>query len=91
MGDKEWLVDKAQSFAHTEVNTPEFLAQIDPAASIEKRTSWKQDSDDRYEIVELDSYFPKSLQANIAHYGNNVLSNPVAKALDFLPAYPYNT
>jgi hypothetical protein len=91
MGDREWLVDKAQSFAHTEVNTPEFIAQIDPEASIAKRTSWQQDSDDRYEIVELDSYFPRALQANTAHFGNGVLSDSVAKALDFLPAYPYNT
>ena len=91
MGDREWLVDKAQAFAHTEVNTPEFLAQIDPEASIARRTSWQQNSADRYEIVELNDYFPRSLQANTKHYGDNVLSEPVAKALDFLPAYPYNT
>jgi hypothetical protein len=89
MGDKEWLVDKAQSFAHTEVNTPEFLAQIDPAASIEKRTSWKQDSDDSYEIVDLDNYFPKYLCDNQNKYQQYILNNPVTQARALLPEFPY--
>lgn len=91
MGDKDWLLDKARSFAHQEVNTPEFLAQIDPEASIAKRTSWKQDSDDVYEVVELDNYFPASLVNNQEQYKKYILDNPVAKALDLLPAYPYNS
>jgi hypothetical protein len=91
MGNKEWLLDKAQSFAHQEVNTPEFLAQIDPDASIAKRTSWKQDSADVYEIVELDNYFPATVVNNQEQYKKYILDNPVTKALDLLPAYPYNT
>ena len=91
MGDKNWLLDKAQSFAHTEVNNPEFLAQIDPEASIEQGTSWDRSSNDKYVIVELDSYFPKTLINNKEQYQKYILDNPVAKALDLLPAYPYNS
>lgn len=90
MGDKEWLVDKAQSFAHTEVNRPDFIAQIDPEASIAAKTEWNRSSDHRYEIVELDSYFPKTILNNQEKYQKFILDNPVAKALDLLPAYPYN-
>lgn len=90
MGDKNWLLDKAQSFAHTEVNTPEFLAQIDPDVSIAKRTSWALNSQDRYEIVALDSYFPQSVLRNQDQYQQYILNDAVAKALDFLPQYPYN-
>jgi Glycosyltransferase family 17 len=89
MGDKEWLLDKAKSFAHTEVNTPEFLAQIDPQASIEKRTSWKQDSDDVYEIVNVDAYLPKTLQVDQS-FSQYILDNPTVSAFDLLPTYTYN-
>jgi len=91
MGDKDWLLDKAQSFAHTEVNTPEFLKQIDPEASIASRTEWNQSSDARYEIVELDSYFPKTVINNREKYQKYILDNPVTKALALLPQYPYNS
>ena len=89
-GDYAYLQDKARSFSHQEVNTPEFIAQIDPEASIAKRTSWKQDSSDRYEIVQLDSYFPQELLDNTQQYQQWILPDTEALALDFLPAYPYN-
>jgi Glycosyltransferase family 17 len=90
MGNKEWLLDKAQSFAHQEVNTPEFLAQIDPDASIEKRTSWQQDSTDRYEIVKLDNYFPTTLLNNKQQYSKWILPNTDISVIDLLPPYTYN-
>ena len=90
MGDKDWLLDKAQSFAHTEVNNPAFLAQIDPEKSIEQGTSWDRSSQDKYVVVELDSYFPASLVNNKERYQRFILDNPTTKALDLLPAYPYN-
>lgn len=91
MGDKTWLLDKAQSFAHQEVNTPEFLKQIDPEASIEKRTSWQQDSDDKYEIVDLDDYFPRYILDNRGRFKDFILPDSGKKAIDFLPPYPYNS
>lgn len=91
MGNNEQLRDKAQSFSHQEVNNPEFLGQIDVAASIAQRTSWDRSSSDVYEIVELDTYFPKYLQANQDQYQHWILDNPVTRALDLLPAYPYNS
>jgi len=91
MGDMNWLLDKAKSFAHQEVNTPEFLAQIDPDASIAKRTSWQQSSSDVYDIVELDSYFPKTLCNNLGKYKHFILDNPTTTALALLPEYSYNS
>jgi hypothetical protein len=89
MGDREYLIDKAQSFSHQEINTPEFIAQIDPEASIAKRTCWKQDSDESYEIVDLDNYFPKYLCDNQNKYQQYILNNPVAQARALLPEFPY--
>ena len=91
LGNTEFLRDKAQSFSHQEVNTPEFLAQIDPNASIAKRTSWKQDSADIYEIVKLDNYFPKELYTNPEKYQQWILPSSDITTFDLLPAYTYNT
>ena len=91
MGDKEWLVDKAKSFAHQEVNTPEFLEQIDIDASIAARTEWNRNSDHQYEIVDLDAYFPQTITSNPEKYKKYILDNPVAMALALLPEYPYNS
>jgi hypothetical protein len=91
MGDKEWLLNKAQSFAHTEVNNPEFLAQIDPEASIAKKTSWQQDSSDVYTIVKVDSYLPMTVVTNTEKYATYILADESGQsAFDLLPAYTYN-
>lgn len=90
LGDRDYLVDKAQSFSHQEVNRPDFIEQIDIEASIASRTEWDRSQPAKYEIVELDNYFPKNLIANSEHYKKFILDNPVAKVIDFLPIYPYN-
>ena len=86
MGDNEYLRDKAQSFSHTEVNTPDFIAQIDVEQSIAERKEWDRNQTAQYEIVDLDSYFPQS-----AHqYTDKILPNSGIRAVDLLPAYTYN-
>jgi hypothetical protein len=91
MGDKTWLLDKAQSFAHQEVNRPEFLEQIDPDKSIEQGTSWDRTSQDKYAVVELDAYFPHSIFINPEKYQQYILDNPTDTILALLPEYPYNS
>lgn len=86
MGDTEYLLDKARSFSHTEVNRPEFLKQIDPEASIAARTSWDRNSADKYEIVSVDDYLPLAVR----DYPSRLLPNGTVKAIDLLPAYTYN-
>ena len=90
MGDKNWLLNKAQSFAHQEVNTPEFLAQIDPEASIAQGTSWDRSSQDQYAIVDVNEYFPGTLTSNKEKYGNMLLPESGTSAFDLLPPFPYN-
>lgn len=91
MGDKDWLLNKARSFAHQEVNHPDFLKQIDPEASIAERKEWNRtNNNDKYTIVELDNYFPKTLVDNKEKYSQWILSETEGKIVDFLPKYPYN-
>ena len=90
LGDREYLIDKAKSFSHQEANTPEFIAQIDPEASIAKRASWLQDGGDVYEIIELDTYFPRYLLDNQNKYQQYILTDPVTTAHALLPQVPYS-
>jgi hypothetical protein len=91
LGNNEYLKDKARSWSHQEINTPEFLDQIDLDASIQAKSSWDRSSNEyKYEIVELDSYYPKAITDNIGKYQQYILVNPEAKVLDLLPPYTYN-
>jgi hypothetical protein len=85
MGDTEYLRDKAQSFSHQEVNTPEFLAQIDIDASIRERKEWNRKESACYEIVKLDNYFP----ASVKKYPEFILDDTEISAYNLLPPYPY--
>ena len=92
MGNNEWLANKARNFAHAEVNRPEFIEQIDVEKSIAERKEWNRgNANDRYEIVELDTYFPATVVRNPEQYQQYILDNPVTTALALLPAYPYNS
>jgi hypothetical protein len=85
MGDNAWLADKARNFAHTEVNRPEFIEQIDLENSIANRQHWGNFGPERYAIVELNDYFPKS----VLHYPAFILDNPEANPYNLLPPFPY--
>jgi len=91
MGDNDWLKDKAQSFAHQEINYPEFVNNIDLEKSIANRMHWGNFGEERYSIVELNDYFPKEVVNNKQKYSKWILDEVEGQALDFLPAYPYNT
>jgi len=91
LGDNQFLIDKAQNFSHQEVNRPDFIAQIDVDTAIANRTEWDLSSPNRYEIVQLDSYFPQELLINTEKYLPWILPNTELLALDILPDYPYNT
>ena len=65
MGDKNWLLDKARSFAHQEINTPEFFAQLDVDKSIAERKEWDRTKSNQYEIVELNDYFPEYIRGRV--------------------------
>jgi hypothetical protein len=91
LGDNNYLRDKAKSFSHQEVNTPEFLAQIDLEASIAERKEWNRNDPATYTVVALDTdYFPSTIINNQSQYKQYILDNTESKVLDFLPQYTYN-
>jgi len=85
LGDIEYLKDKARSFSHQEINTPEFFAQLDIEASIAERKEWNRKESAQYEIVKLDNYFP----AGVKNYANFILDDTEISSFDLLQQYPY--
>jgi len=88
LGDKEYLLDKAQSFSHTEVNTPEFLAQLDPEASIAERKEWNRKESAKYKIVEIGPYFPRKILENLDKYSKYILDDFEDQVYNILPFGP---
>jgi beta-1,4-mannosyl-glycoprotein beta-1,4-N-acetylglucosaminyltransferase len=58
LGNNDWLHDKARNTVHQEDNTKEFFQQLDVEKSIQEKKCWNRYWPYRYEIVDLDSYFP---------------------------------
>ena len=86
------MKNKLRSFAHSEVNYPEYLAQVDIAASIaEGRGVGRKFENQEWTPVELDSYFPKTLLDNQDKYKDYILDNATTNALAILPKFPYNS
>ena len=84
LGNKEYLIDKAQSFSHTEVNRPDFFEQLDIDASISERKEWDRTQPNQYAIVELDNYFPEYLIKNKDKYAEYILDNPETNVYNIL-------
>ena len=92
LGNNEFMKNKLRSFAHAEVNYPEYLAQVDINASIaEGRGVGRKFEDQVWTPVELDSYFPKTLLNNQDKYKSFILDNAATNALAILPKFPYNS
>jgi len=60
LGDNVWLKDKAINTVHQEDINDLFLKQLDVEKSIQEKKCWDRRWPYRYEIVDLDSYFPQS-------------------------------
>jgi hypothetical protein len=85
LGNNDYLRDKAASFSHQEINTPDFVNNIDLEKSIANRQHWGNFGPERYAIVKVDDYFP----ASIKKYPNFILDNAETSAYNILPPYLY--
>jgi hypothetical protein len=91
LGDNEFMKNKLRSFAHAEVNYPEYLEQVDIDASIAEGLGvGRKFEQQEWQPVKIDSYFPDTLVNNLDKYKTFILNNATINALDILPEYPYN-
>lgn len=83
LGDHQSLYEKALDSCHQQDSFPEFLEQIDMNKSIDEKKCWNRQWPYRYEVVNLDEYFPKSCQ----NYIQYCLPNSGISARDILSTY----
>lgn len=85
LGDTGFAKNKIKSFAHTETNTPEIIAQLDVEKSIANKDGIYHHPDYMFEPVVINEYFPKTLRENLDKYAAFIVPNATKSALDFLP------
>jgi len=90
LGDTAFAENKIKSFAHTETNTPEIIAQLDVDRSIANGDGIYHHPEYQFKAVQIDEYFPRTLRNNLDKYAERIVPNAEHRALDFLPAWQYN-
>ena len=68
MGDTEWVKNKLKSFAHTELNKPEILAQVNVDEMMDRGVGFNPLDSRPFVKVALDDYFPKTILLNKDQY-----------------------
>lgn len=84
LGDSEWIREKIKSFAHTELNKPNVLAQIDVEDMMNRGVGFNPLDSRPFVKVALDSYFPGTVLANPEKYKDYVIGgnhNPISEYL----------
>ena len=85
LGNTKFAETKIKSFAHTETNTPEIIAQLDVDRSIANGDGIYFHPGYKYSPVQLNEYFPATVVNNQTQYSAYILGNADKTALDFLP------
>jgi Glycosyltransferase family 17 len=77
IGDDNFVKQKYLSYAHWE---NAYLSQIvDVQKSIKNKSGTAELRGEKFEIVEINDYFPEALQSNLLRWKDFILENPVAK------------
>ena len=85
LGNNDFIRNKLQSFAHTELNKQEILQQIDVETMISKNLGFNPLDPRKFTAVKLDNYFPETLIKNKIEYSKYILDYALQPAINFLP------
>jgi hypothetical protein len=85
LGGDDFAKNKIQSFAHSDDNRPEILAQINVEESIRQGRGIKLDNGDYlFKPVKVDDYLPATVVNNLDTYADRLLPADVS-AREYLP------
>lgn len=73
LGDEEFIKNKLKSFSHTEFDNDFILGNIDIEDNVRRGRVHIYPEQDRWKVVKLNEYFPKSLMKNKEKYKNYIL------------------
>lgn len=92
LGDDAAALLKLASFSHSEADIPEVRDQVSIEESIRTgMTLDRRGTPERYSPVKMDWYMPSTIINNMDKYSKWILPDAEKSALDFLPAWSYNT
>lgn len=84
MGDTEWIKTKLKSFAHTELNKPEVLEQINVEEMMDKGVGFNPLDSRPFVKVALDDYFPKTILENKERYKDFIIEGDLEPISEFI-------
>jgi hypothetical protein len=82
-GNTEHAANKLRNFAHQESN--HWADKIDVDEIIARKGGIDPNSQERFEYVAIDDYFPKTVTSDLARWKDYILPNATASAESFLP------
>lgn len=84
LGDNNFAKTKLTSYAHSECNIPKIVDNVDVDYMIANRVGLERfDSEERFEIVKLDEYFPKTVLDNLDQYQHIIAPGANHSVYDF--------
>jgi hypothetical protein len=87
-GNTEFAANKIKNFAHAETNTPAILDKLNVDWMIENKVGLLGfDGTEKFEYVQIDDYFPETVQNNLEKYKDKIVPNAVTFVTDI---YPWN-
>lgn len=82
-GDDTHAITKIQNFAHTETNTPDMISRHNIDWFIENKYGHHGPKDpERFEIIQVDEYFPECVTSNLEKYKDRIVPGAVFRATD---------
>lgn len=85
LGDTNWVRNKIQSFAHSELNRPDVLEKIDVETMMDKGVGFNPLNPLPFIKVNLDDYFPKTVVNNPIKYADYITQGSTTSAREHLP------
>lgn len=85
LGNTDWIKNKIQSFAHSELNRPDVLKKINVEEMMNKGVGFNPLNPLPFIKVVLDDYFPTSVLSNPIKYTDYITEGGIDSAREHLP------
>jgi Glycosyltransferase family 17/Methyltransferase domain len=83
-GDNAQVITKIQNFSHQEENVPEVVNHINVEEMIRQKLGLKwTNSDERFEYVKVDEYYPKTITDNLDKWQHMIIAEETKSVYDF--------
>ena len=87
-GDDDRVKYKIQNFAHTELNIPDIIDNIDLEKILAEKRGFQPDLNEKFEYVIVDDYFPKAVTENMEKWKHLIIDGATTSVTDI---YKYKT